>query len=528
MGRNLSALSLVSKLERALIDRDVRVGFALLDDAFKGLPKLDPESANSISFVLCLAQWTDLGYRDHKFLEGFAATVSLVEPNHLSVMDFFKLRLIDAYRYLAREQLEDCIEILDLVLRFGEPVLSDYHIFLSHFWKGRAHRKRGDYEHALQHILEAKKMAALVKTPKLVAVTQIHESWLAFQKGERTYAFALLDSAEKVLKSTGHALSLGNIESARGRFVRRAGEYSRALSHFEAAISIYRKHYPEHPNLARALVNAAYVKRLVALDLRSRRNGRQVIGAVHAKSMKISQEALQLLEQAGQIYSLHDHQGGTGSVLVNAAHIHLESGDIAQAAAEAQRAFALGKEKSDLILMSRAQIIQSAVELAHAEEQLGEEPDIAFHANSAVRHADLAIESALKTQNKRLLAEAYIARGLAAAGEYLCEWQVAKDCASKAAALLSSDDRDHLLKVLGDLRSKLLSATRIDETLRLWSDGQLGGKTFQQVQEEFAELVIPRVWLRNDKSVTQVSKALHISPKKVRRILRNVREDKII
>jgi hypothetical protein len=168
--------------------------------------------------------------------------------------------------------------------------------------------------------------------------------------------------------------------------------------------------------------------------------------------------------------------------------------------------------------------VQSSVSLARAEEQLGEEQDIALHANLAVQHAESAIGLALKTQNKRLLAEAYVARGMAATDDYFREWQVAKDYAGKASALLGSDDRDHLLRTLADLKSKLMGATKIDETLRLWSDGQLGDKSFQQVQEEFAELVIPKVWLRSGKNVTQVARDLRISPKKVRRILRTVSE----
>ena len=521
MSKSISATA-IAQLESALLHRNVREGFAALDAALDGSPKFNRCAPHTIQFLLCLAQWTDLGYRDLSFLEQNIAGLRNVRQDRLPVLDFFRLRLIDAYGALANEQFEDSIAILDLVLRAGSSVLPNYLVFLGHFWKGRAHRKRGDYERAQVHIRQAREMATSMKAPRLVAVTQIHESWLAFQRGERTYAFQLLDSAEKTLKPTGHALSLGNIESARGRFVRRSGEYTRALWHFESAITLYSKSYPKHPNLARALVNAAYVKRLIALDLLPRRGSEQALGAVHAKFLKISREALELLNQAGQIYTYHQHQGGTGSVLVNTAHIHLESGDIDQAEAEAQRAFSLGQQKDDLILMARAQIVRGAVSLARAEEQLGEEHDIALHANLAAQQSDSAIEMAHKTQNNRLIAEAYIARGMVSAGDYFREWQEAGDFASKAAALLSPDDRDHLLKTLGDLKSKLLGITRVDETLRLWSDGQTGQKTFQQVQEEFAELVIPKVWLRSGKNVTLVAKTLRISPKKVRRILRNV------
>jgi tetratricopeptide (TPR) repeat protein len=524
MAKKLSPALWVPQLEEALVKRNVKQGFSLLNEAFEGAPSFDIEAPAAIPFLLCLAQWSDLGYRDLRFFDEIARGTLGIDQRRLQVVDFFRLQLIDGFRALAREQLEESIEKLDLVLRSAEPVLSEYLLFLGNFWKGRAHRKRADYEHALTHILAAQEIAGKMNEPRLVAVTQIHESWLAFQRGDRTYALKLLDSAEKTLRPTGHALSLGNIESARGRFVRRSGEYTRALSHFESAIAIYANAFPHHPNLARAMVNAAYVKRLIAFDIRPRRGNEQAVGAVHAKSLQISREALELLRQAGEIYALHQHQGGTGSVLVNAANVHLESGDIDQADTEAQRAFALGEEKLDLILTARAQIVQSAVALARAEEQLGEDQDVALHANLAVQHAKDAIELALKTQNKRLLAEAYIARGMAATAEYLCDWEAAKDYAGKATALLSSDDRDHLLKALTDLKSKLRDVTKIEETLRLWSDGQLGDRTFQQVQEEFAELVIPKVWQRSGKNVTAVSKMLSISPKKVRRILRNVRE----
>jgi hypothetical protein len=58
--------------------------------------------------------------------------------------------------------------------------------------------------------------------------------------------------------------------------------------------------------------------------------------------------------------------------------------------------------------------------------------------------------------------------------------------------------------------------------LRAWSAGNTGEKTFQEITEEFAELVIPKVWIREGRNVSRVVKRLSISPKKVRRILANV------
>ncbi len=518
----LDQTALVSDLERALFDRDVRTCFSLVDQAFAGRTPPPGAPPISISLLLCLAQCTDLGYRSFCFLDQFMPVD--LDLSQLSVLDFLKLRLTEAFRHLAAERPERTVEILDLVLRIQNGILSDYLLFLANFWKGRAHRKQGEYAIAMQHITAARQVAESMNAPKLAAVTKIHESWLEFQTGHRQHASQLLDEAETVLRPTGHFLSLGNIESARGRFVRRSGDYARALDHFQTAITLYTGGgCPDHPNVARALVNAAYVKRLIALDLQSRGNGGAVTGAIHAKSLQAVREALDLLEQAGRIYALHNHQTGTGSVLVNTAHLHLESGDIDSAAVEAQRALDLGESKQDQILMARARDVLSAVDLARAEEELGDDQEIGAYADRAVEHADTAIALALQTQNKRLLCEAYITRGQAAASEYFGEWDTAREYAAKAAALLSNDDRDHMYKQLRALKARLAAATRIDDMLRLWSAGETGDKSFQQIQEEFAELVIPKIWLRSGKNITSVAKALSISPKKIRRVLRNAK-----
>ena len=515
----MSCANLVSRLEVALFERNIASGFRLLDEAFPadGQPVADMEI--SISLLLCIAQWVDLGYRTLAFLETLVAAQPIHDEADMVLLDYLKLRMIRAYQMLATERLEEAIDGLALVLKVGKETLGAYLLFLGNFWKGRAHRKLGDYERAAANIAGARQAADQAGAAKLVAVTKIHESWLAFQSGKRQHAFDLLTEAETELLPTGHALSLGNIESARGRFVRRSGDYATALRHFEAAMKLYQIGCPEHPNMARALVNAAYVKRLMALELQPRDG--HASGAVHAKSLRTSREALDLLEQAGRIYALHQHQTGSGSVLVNAAHIHLECGEIDQAAIEAQRAYDLAEKKCDQILMARAKAVQSAVELARSEEQLGDEPNIGLHAHAAVDHAEAAIALARHTQNKRLLCEAYIARGQVAASDFFQDWELAKEFVGKAAGLLTHDDRDHLYKQLGSLKAKLAGATHIDATLRAWCDGQVGDKTFQQVQEDFAELVIPKIWLRSGKNISLVAKNLSISPKKVRRILRN-------
>jgi hypothetical protein len=170
--------------------------------------------------------------------------------------------------------------------------------------------------------------------------------------------------------------------------------------------------------------------------------------------------------------------------------------------------------------MTRARNLQSAVNRVKSEEQIDGDEDGYVYARLAVEQAEEAIDFAKKTQNRRLLAEAYIARGLAALDDQNRDIQMARLCASEAGTLLGDGDRDHLFKELGELKGKILRSVGVEDTLRRWSEGQIGGKTFQQVQEEFAEIVIPRVWENLGRNVSRVSAQLSISPKKVRRLLR--------
>jgi len=128
---------------------------------------------------------------------------------------------------------------------------------------------------------------------------------------------------------------------------------------------------------------------------------------------------------------------------------------------------------------------------------------------------------ARQTQNRRLLAAAYIACGRTAANEFFQDWETAKRCASEAAELIGAGENDHLLDELATLKSHIIQSSGIHDTLRGWSEGMVGDKTFQQINEEFAEIVIPKVWMREEKKISRVAECLSISPKKVRRILRN-------
>jgi len=529
----------VQELSQALSLRRVSDGIAMLDKAEGEWAKVAPGEPHATELLLLIAQWVDVGYRDYHLLDRLLVSFRAECRRRLPLEDYLRLRMVEGFRALSSEQVDTAIEIFDFVLRTEFGMADDRLLTVAHFWKGRAHRKKGEYELAFEEIVCAREQAQKSHEDAVfTAVIQIHESWLLFQRGMRKEALRLLSHAELTLKGTDHFLARGNIESARGRIVRRSGEYAKALEHFGQAITIYSAGNTHHRNLARALVNSAYVKRLLALQLRRRIDARAInsdrrsgehrcsvvsgttAAALRSRHQQLSDEAISQLQQAREIYTLQGHFGGLGAVTVNCGYLHLDAGDIDLASREALEAYRIGKEKSDYILMARARVLQAAAENAKIEEQLGEEVDTALHANQARRFSEEALTLAKHTQNRRLLAAAHIACGITAANDFFQEWDLARSCVSAAMTLVGVGESDHVLDDLAALKSRIMRASGINETLRGWSEGIMGEKTFQQITEEFAEIVIPKVWQREGKKVSRVAECLSVSPKKVRRILR--------
>ena len=517
-------------LKAAVMARQIEVGFQILERSTADVEAIDPDDPRAAHMVLCIAEWVDAGYSDHRLIESLLGRFSPERKRRMSISDYLLLRMAEAFACIAKEDADSAIALLQFVLQ-AERELNDPRLMvLAHFWKGRAHRKKGEYDAALRDITEARRLASKVHESKLTALIQIQEGWINFQLGRAKEGLRLLDQAEAGLKQSDDYLALGNIESARGRIVRRSGEYAQALHHFDRAVATYARRYPNHRNLARALVNAAYVKRLIALQIRKQIDARAASpgkasdaesrGSAHARYTKLCRDALDQLHRAGEIYAHHQHHGGTGTVLVNAGQLHLDQGDIDRAAQEALKAYELAQQKHDHILMARARILEVATENARVEEQV-EDSDLALHANQARQYADEAISLAKHTENRRLTAGAYVARGNTAANDFFQDWEEAKKYVELASAMITAEDRDHLWEEMAMLKSRILRASKIDDTLRAWSEGMLGDKTFQQVTEEFAEIVIPKVWAREGRKVARVAKKLSVSPKKVRRILRN-------
>src|ERR1700730_5261150 len=497
----------------------------------------DLRQKNAAILLGYFAQWVDIGFSGRGLLKRLLSRFSSVCRETLSLLEYAHLRTADGLMAMSEEEFGKAIQCFETVLALNEEISDKQMISIANFWMGRCLRRQGRYDDALGYVAKARELALRLKYPKMAAVMRVLEGWIAFQEGQPEEAARILGEAEEVLADTDDYVTLGNISSAYGRIARRQGNSEHALSKFERAIEQYNKRDPYNRNLARSFVNIAFVKRLLALQLgnkidteaakfRKKRKGIAKSVAIpklrgREQRTRLREEAFEHLGRAREIYERYDDHRGKGNVHVTFGYLNLDNGELDRSAAEGATAFHLGDEKKDSVLKARARMLQSAVEAAKFEEQIEEGSSRVPSSQLACEFAREALEFAKHTQNRRLIAKAHIALGVALCLGFPEDLETAQQCADGAAALLKPAHQDYVWRELQDLKRKLRGAGNINSTLREWSQGIVGNKSFQQVSEEFAGIVIPKVWRREGCKVARVAARFSISPKKVRRILRD-------
>lgn len=526
--------SLLQELRRDLVTRQVSSGIALLDANAHLFAVLDPAQKNAAALIGAVAQWVDIGYAGPELVEQLIQRFPKEKRGRFPICDYVHLRMAEGLLALLRDHPDEALRQFELVLMLQEEIEDKEVVAIAHFWNARCHRKKGEYDEALKRAGIGRELATALGFPKMAAVMRVLESWLLFQKGHEREAARILDQAESVLRSTDDDITLGNIYSAHGRMIRRQGQYKQALHFFTRAIEHFRKRSPQHRNLARSLANIAYVQRLIAAQIirqmdteaERRRRRKTKPAPAHGRSTDARQQYEELrasafanLEQAEKIYRHHNHHHGIGNVLENRGLLHLDSGELDLAAQEGARCYEVGKEENDAIIMARARLLQCRVEHAQLVEEIEGSTRTWEHIQAARDYAREAVEAAGHTQNQRLLARAYIWRGLIACHPAIHELDDARHCLDKAAAFIATAQDEVVWNELQVLKQKVTSRGTVDPRLRAWTQGVTDGKSFQKLTEEFAELVIPRVWEKEGRKVSRVAKALKVSPKKVRRVL---------
>ncbi len=530
----------LSQLQEHVAAREVERGIACLRSHQDLIANLDPCEKNAARLLAQLAIWTDIGFTApplRQILKRFEAA----QRSKLSIADYICLRMAEGMAAMVEEAMEPAIAHFDFVLSLKEELDDRFLLAIVYFWKGRCLRRRGDYDEALIYTCKGRDLAMELGHPRMAAVMRVLEGWLLFQQGKWKEAVRISQQAESVLRETDDYVTLGNIQSFYGRMARREGRFDKAIEFFERAIRYYGKRDPRHPNLARSLANMALAKRGIALQLQKRidrevqRRRKTSTGRssedkpstsrhdYRGRLAQLRREALDHLKAAQAIYEQRPNHHGAGTVYLNAAYIHLDNGDFQRAEEEAASGYEIAEEKQDYILMGRARILECMIENAKVEEEIGEGADPGSHARRALEFSQEAIDLAKNTQHHLLLANAYLWQGLTQCNSFFDNPEAARESYDLARASCGANQPDNnMAQDLQMLSARILRKGSVHPALKAWSQGAVGEKTFRQISDEFAEIVIAQVWERENRKVSRVASRLSISPKKVRRILARV------
>jgi len=498
---------------------------------------LNPEHRNTPVFIGYLVQLVDAGEHVAPAIGELVGRIPKAARGKLPLNDHIHLRLAEGILELTGGNTEPAIHHLDFVISLGEDAIADQDVLaLAHFWKACCLHMRGKYDGALMHVDRAREIALQLGYSPIAAVMQVLQARLHVRKDRLSRAMEMLREAEVVLRETDDLASLGNIHSGYGSVALDEGRYELAVEYFAKAIDSYGKLDPKHGNLARTLSSLAHAKRLIAIRIakqvdahaEQRRksagggSGEAVApdGSARLRVEHLRGEALSDLARADEIHRSLGKQRGVGAVRIERGYLFVDSGDLERAVVEASQAYEIGCAEKDYGVMAGARLLQSAIEKALYEEGIDEDPT--QHAQRAHDYAKDGLTYAQQSEDRRILAQAYIYQGLILCNEYFANADAAKECCQLAGELLTSGNRDQLWEEYQVLAGKVLRTGSVDAKLRKWSQGLVENKTFQQMTEEFADLVIPSVWLREGKNVSRVVAKLSISPKKVRRVLNRV------
>lgn len=527
--------NLVSRLKVDIESWRVGDGIALLQTHSASLKSLSPDEKQAPFLIGYLAQWVDLGFEDIGTVKRVLARFSPTLRRELPLTHYVHLCMADALVAMEQREYDRAILHLETVLSLRHEIRNRELEVMSSFWLGKCHMRMGYLDNAISHVVKARDLAAEMGWHGMSAAIQVLHSDLISQAGKSNESLRLLRTTEVIAFQSDDYLTRGNVHSTRARIARRKGKFEEALQFYQKAICEYKKRNLKHPHLTRALLEMGYIKRAIALKLQGQADRevahRHVVrpgSANHAgRKQRLRIEVLRKesrthLAEAAVRYKSESDTRGIGIVLINCSRLDLDSGQLDLAATQAAEAFQLANETNDYVLKVRARAIESMVENAKFDEQIDDGSDPGHHALLAYQLASEAVDFAREMPSPGLLAGALIAKGMILANDYFSDRDGARLCADEATRLLRTRGESYVCSDLELVKARINQMAGIDDVVREFSHCNLENRTFQEITEEFAAIVIPKIWKNEGRKISRVVERLSISPKKVRRILCSV------
>jgi tetratricopeptide (TPR) repeat protein len=503
------------------------------------LRSVDPSHPNTPALIGYLAQWADSAGSLAENVAQLLNRIPAPDRALLPLGSYLSLRFAEGVVNFVLGK-PDCGDIDFVITVASSGCVAGELRMLAHLWKAEIARQKGDLNLAAFHARQSNQMAWQSEHPALAARAQAIEALSMLDHGS-PHALESLRQAEVVLTQSEDSLWVGRVQEGFGRAAMDEGRYQSALEHFTSAKDLFDHCCEPHAELGYAWLGMARAQRLTAARLagaidasaevrrRSLRSETVEAQASNGPSRQRLEQlrglALSALAEAEAVFWHITDERATELVALERIALWTDCGDLQRAAEHAHECFVCGKRRKDGLFMAQVRLLQSRIERTCCEEGLG--PDVTHHAQCAYEYAKEALVLALECGAKpcvkrRLLAGAYVSQGLVLMNELFHNTEGARECCHAASEHLVPTERDELWDEYQKLTTKTLHSRSLDSKLRKWAEGLPEGKSFQQITEEFAEMVIPAVWAREGKNISRVVTRLSISPKKVRRILTRV------
>src|SRR5215472_15266236 len=260
----------LNQLKEDVAWRRIESGLKRLEARRDLLESCNPSQEGAGVLLGYLAQWIDIGFARPARITELLERFSSADRERLPLLEYVHLRMAEGLVAMSEEDFVRAFRDFQTVLALEDAIRDKQDVSIANYWIGRCLRRQGRYDDALGYVAKARELALRLHYPRMAAVMQVLEGWIAFQEGKPEEAARILGEAEEVLLETDDYVTRGNICSAYGRIARRQGNYDQALSRFAKAVEEYGKRDPYNRNLARSFVNIAFVKRLLGLQLRNK------------------------------------------------------------------------------------------------------------------------------------------------------------------------------------------------------------------------------------------------------------------
>jgi tetratricopeptide (TPR) repeat protein len=408
----------LANLREAIATRQIATATRLIDGLLDCLRRLQRADPNAPALLNYFAQWMDLGFTDRD-CQGMSAVMLLRScfariPHHpwlgLLGSDIVHLRIVEGIIAVYSEDYDSAIRHFSAVVALELDVADADLLVFAERALARAYTRQGQYTKAREHVEHALALAGAAERSEMAAACAVLKAWLLFQVGKNDEAVALLNLAETVLRETDDSLSLANIGAALGRIERRMGRYGASARLYVESIEQYRRCKHRRNHLARALVNFAFVNRLLAVRVESGQRDVEVSDADPTGDLR--KQAAHALDEAEYIYGASRDGRGRGMVLLVRAYLEMDSGHWSRAEFAAAEAYELGRRYGDLVLRIRARVQQCRVVHTQRQVSLGDPLKAVLDTESVDGWIEEAMHLAATTELEHLRANTLTWRGI--------------------------------------------------------------------------------------------------------------------